>query len=195
MTPPPALKITDARTSHLKTPAHHGLYGGEVGNNPGLRQQAQHQPLMGTLPAYPFPYPPPMFPPYYPYTLSPGPSHWASPIPSHQQRHLPLASSSPPEVQTEDISIFPQSVDWLKSLDDGPHGVDNRNFVQYAQNFTDEEFLQVCDITDLSTAEILQICPTMTTGTAHKIADYAQQDTTTIRSDKSTSKVTGSSLD
>jgi len=43
--------------------------------------------------------------------------------------------------------------------------------------------------------EILQICPTMTTGTAHKIADYAQQDTTTIRSDKSTSKVTGSSLD
>jgi len=90
-------------------------------------------------------------------------------------------SSSPPEVQTEDISVFPLLVDWLKSLDDGPRGVDNRDFAQYAQKFTEDEFLRVCDITDLSAKEMTQICPGMTMGTALKIADYARQDTTVIR--------------
>ena len=141
--------------------------------------QLQHYPGPSTgIPGYPFPYPPgpPVFPGYFPY----APTPWVSPMPSGSHPRN-IMSSSPPGIQEDDISVFPLLVDWLKGLDEGPRGVDNCNFAQYTQRFIEEEFLRVCDITDLSAKEIIQICPGMMTGTALKIVKYAQQDTAAIK--------------
>ncbi|KZV59204.1 hypothetical protein PENSPDRAFT_446711 [Peniophora sp. CONT] len=94
-----------------------------------------------------------------------------------------IPGSDPIEDDAEDPSAFPLLTEWLAGLDQHPQrGIDQHNFGQFADEFTQKKYYRILDLEDKSAKDIrLSICPGMVEGTADKLARYIKQDLAAIR--------------
>jgi hypothetical protein len=114
-----------------------------------------------------------MYPPAFSYPPFP-PSHSRS-------RYDDIPSSDPPEEFGEDVTLFPRLSQWLVELDESRRGADGHNFSQFVHAFEQEKYFRICDVADLSVADICGIINGIAQGTASKLVAYAKQDTELIR--------------
>ncbi|KAJ7766320.1 hypothetical protein DFH07DRAFT_769865 [Mycena maculata] len=130
---------------------------------------------MPGMPPIPFGYHPYQWPVPQPWSMYQTPA--ATPM---SRGHYQDVLSSPPEV-VEDSRLFPRIGDWLQELNDGPRGVDEHNFAQFAADFDRERYVRVVDLERLKIDELKSLIPEIAHGTASKLLAYATADIGVIR--------------
>lgn len=158
--PPRQLKIEDAKSAPRSEKKSEDPHPIQVGGYPPLT---------------PGPYP------FYPYGYPPAPPGYG--MDQYHSGRFKIASSDPIE-EAEDPTLFPKLEGWLRELDQGKRGADNRCFLQYAIPLEANGFSRIFQLADkdmISSTDLISMCPGMNQGTASLLLGYAREDTEKIR--------------